>query len=183
MISFIYFDLGGVIIKDFSGTDKWERFKKDFNISEDYWEEKEPLINKNQFQIDPKLVLAFVERFERNETIWPTLEFARTKFKVGLLTNMYPGMFAQLKNHDLLPKIEWDVVVDSSIEGTCKPEKRIFEIAQERSEVSKKEILFVENTKRNSDVASGFGWQTFWYDSKNYEKSSNSLQEFLRAKN
>lgn len=29
MIKFVYFDVGGVTIKDFSGTDKWEVLEKE----------------------------------------------------------------------------------------------------------------------------------------------------------
>ena len=34
MISFVYFDLGGVVIKDFSGTNKWEELKKELGVTE-----------------------------------------------------------------------------------------------------------------------------------------------------
>lgn len=32
MIKFIYFDVGGVAIRDFNGTDKWENLKKELGI-------------------------------------------------------------------------------------------------------------------------------------------------------
>lgn len=180
MIKFIYFDLGGVIIKDFSGTNKWEQFKKDFNITDEYWETHEPDINRGHFQIDPSLVLAFVDRFEKNESIWPALEIVKEKLKIGLLTNMYPGMFQAIKDRGLLPLISWDEIIDSSLEGFCKPETEIFQIAQERSGANKSEILFVENSQGNVRAAADFGWQTFLYDSKDYEQSSRNLLEYIQ---
>ena len=181
MISFIYFDVGGVVIKDFSATDKWEQFKKDFNLTDEYWDKYEHEINCGRHYIDPTLILNFVNRFEKNETIWPVLKFAENKFKLGLLTNMYPGMLQAIKNKKLLPPIDWEVVVDSSLEGFAKPDKKFYEIAQERAEVFRDQILFVENTFKNVQAANNLGWQTFWYDSNDYEKSSHSLQKFLRT--
>ena len=32
MIKFIYFDVGGVVIKDFSGTNKWQELKRGIGI-------------------------------------------------------------------------------------------------------------------------------------------------------
>ncbi|MBI3559055.1 HAD family hydrolase [Candidatus Gottesmanbacteria bacterium] len=122
----------------------------------------------------------FVNRFEKNESIWPILEKAKKRFRVGLLTNMYPGMLNLIKNHNLLPQINWNVIVDSSIEKTAKPDPKIFEIAQNKAGVSGKEILFIENSEGHVKAASDFGWQTFWYDSKNYQQSSRNLSIFFR---
>lgn len=33
MISFIYFDVGGVAMLDFSGTNKWELLKKEIGVN------------------------------------------------------------------------------------------------------------------------------------------------------
>jgi hypothetical protein len=33
MISFVYFDLGGVVIQDFSGTNKWEELRSAIGIT------------------------------------------------------------------------------------------------------------------------------------------------------
>ena len=38
MISFVYFDVGGVVILDFSGTNKWEMVKKEWGITDAYWD-------------------------------------------------------------------------------------------------------------------------------------------------
>jgi len=43
------------------------------------------------------------------------------------------------------------------------------------------EILFVDNKKINLEVPKKMGWQTFWFDSKDYEKSNKELEEFLKT--
>ena len=52
MVSFVYFDVGGVVVLDFSSTDKWEQLKKELSItknndaeSESFWDKYEPRVN------------------------------------------------------------------------------------------------------------------------------------------
>ncbi|MBI5613876.1 hypothetical protein HY947_03040, partial [Candidatus Gottesmanbacteria bacterium] len=67
----------------------------------------------------------FVNRFEKNQSIWPVLESIHKTYRMGLLTNVYPRMLDEIKNRDILPPIQWDVVVDSSIVGYQKPNPKI----------------------------------------------------------
>lgn len=179
MIKFVYFDVGGTIIKDFSETNKWQEFKKDFKITDEYWNSVEGNLSTGKTDIDEKILNGFVDRFEINSSIWPVIAKIKEHYQVGLLTNMYPGMLDLIKSHNLLPKINWDVIIDSSVEKTAKPDPKIFEIAQNRAGVPGKEILFIENSEEHVKAAEKFGWRTFWYDSKNYEDSSNKLAAFL----
>ncbi len=128
MISFVYFDVGGTVIKDFSGTDKLEH---------------EPEISCGRYPIEPSLVSEFVNRFEKNESIWPVINELKKHCRVGLLTNMYPGMLALIKQKGLLPRIDWEIIVDSSEVGFCKPNKEIYEIARQKTGVPAEEILFI----------------------------------------
>ena len=123
----------------------------------------------------------FVDRFEKNESIWPVIEKAKSKFGIGLLTNMYTNMLGLVKKRGLLPNIDWDVVIDSSVEKVIKPTEAIFKLAQERSGVNVNEIMFVENGKKHVEAAKAFGWQTFLYDSTNLEDSSKNLLNSLSS--
>ncbi len=202
MIKFIYFDVGGVVVKDFSGNDKWKEFKKTLGVSEDqdadfddYFDKKEVEICKGKdiesihdeisrefkfnLSSDFSILHEFVRRFDRNESIWPVISKVKQKTRVGLLTNMYPGMLDAIKVSNLLPEIEWDVVIDSSIVGYAKPEKEIYEIAQREAGVLADEILFVENSKRNIDAADKMGWHTFHYNSSDPISSSIGLSKVI----
>ena len=99
--------------------------------------------------------------------------------RIGLLTNMYPGMFSAIKKRGILPDIEWDAIVDSGIVGLQKPDPRIFELAEQKAGAKGKEILFVENSPGNIIAASDYGWQTFLYDSAAPEESSRKLGSFF----
>jgi FMN phosphatase YigB (HAD superfamily) len=199
MISFVYFDLGGVVELDFSGTNKWELLKKELGITadkykefEDFWDKYEaevcigrdvetliPLIKEKFGSKFPKnysfLINGFVNRFEVNKSIWPVIDKIHQKCRIGLLTNMYPHMFEAIKKRGLLPNVKWDVIIDSSIVGIQKPDPKIFELGEQKAGVKGNKILFVENSPINVKAAKNFGWQMFLYDSAHPEDSSNRL--------
>ena len=92
-------------------------------------------------------------------------------------------MLEMLNDKDLMPDVSWDTVVDSSIEGYGKPDLKIFELVQGRIKLKKAEILFVDNNQRNINAANLFGWKTFFYDSSDYEKSTQRLEAYLIKNN
>lgn len=191
MISFVYFDIGGVVIKDIVGPG-WAKMKQDIGITDtnnqefDQWfDEKEKLlcIGKENFDLNfrnIKLTLNdFVSRFGVNKSIWPIIKKIHQHCKIGLLTNMYPHMLEEIKKRDLLPEVVWDLIIDSSVEGIAKPDTEIFQLAEEKAKVKGEGVLFVDNSFKNIQAASDFGWQTFLYDSSDLEGSSRKLSELV----
>ncbi len=202
MIKFVYFDVGGVIVKDFSGTNKWEELKAGMGIKADQMDNFKEIFDKYepdvcvgrdvetivpilQEKLGLKLpegysfLLDLVNRFEKNESIWPIIERLKGKYKLGLLTNMYPNMLDAIYNAGLMPNVKWDVIIDSSIEKVCKPQKEIFQLAQNRSGFNGSEIFFVDNGAMHVDAAKQFGWQGYLYDPTNTEKSNKGLEAIL----
>lgn len=184
MIKFVYFDVGGTAIKDFSKRpDLWSDFKRDLNITDEYWEKYcSPVLDiggipENLPVNMDKFIDRFVSHFEKNPSIWPAVE--NLKCKKGLLTNMYLGMLEKIKAAGLLPPVEWDMVIDTSIVKLKKPEKQIYLLAQEKAGVKPEEILFIDNVEKNLEVPKQLGWSVFNYDSSNYEQSSKNLIEYL----
>lgn len=204
MVSFIYFDLGGVVIEDFSGTNKWEELKRHLGITpdqdsefDDFFDEVEPKVcvgmgvEKLVCQIEEKFKLKlpenysllddFVNRFRKNTSIWPVITEVKKHVDVGLLTNMYPGMYRAIEESNLLPAITWDVIVDSSVEKIAKPDPKIYALSEQRCGHRGKDILFVENSKTNVQAAADFGWQTFWYDPSDRQGSSEELLTVIKS--
>lgn len=203
MIKFVYFDVGGVAIKDFSGTNKWEELKKELGISRDQSEEFENIYNLYQDEINTTreidslipiykekfniklpanysyLTDGLVKRFEQNKGIWPIIEKAKSKYKIGLLTNMHPNMLNEIKKAGLLPDIVFDQVIDSSVEQVSKPYKEIYSLAAKRSGYQGGEILFIDNSEINLKVPKEMGWSTFLYDPTDIEASNVKLSEFI----
>lgn len=202
MIKFIYFDVGGVTILDFTASNKWAELEKELGIYDSkkfskFWDKYEPelctgrdteslipLIEKEFGVKIPSgyslLMDGFIKRFESNKSIWQIINDFHKVYPVGLLTNMYPGMLSEIKKHGLLPNILWDVIVDSSVEKLRKPNPDIFVLAEQKSGFTGQEILFIDNTLKNIEAAKKFGWQTFLYNTKNTEESNNNLKEKIQ---
>lgn len=201
-VKFIYFDVGGVLILDFSNTTKWQELKSDLGITpetdpefETVWQKHKDRICLNldvdslipEIQAKTKIKLPksysllndFVNRFQANPSIWPVLKLARNQYKIGLLTNMYPRMLEAIKKANLLPEIKWDEIIDSSQVMKQKPNPEIFELATEKSGVKNNEILFIDNSLENILAAQKMGWQAMHYNEQKPEESSQKLMEIL----
>lgn len=202
MIKFIYFDVGGVVVDDFSGNDGWSKFRADLGVTPDmdsafmeawYPYEHEVLIGRDvetlvpilrekfglEISDDYSLLEGFLKHFSANRYIWPIINQAQKKSRIGLLTNMYPGMLTAMDKKGILPNNKWNVVVDSTIEMLKKPDVKLFGVAQKKAGVLGNEILFIDNTVGHTEAAKSFGWNVYDYDSSNHEKSCQKLEQFL----
>lgn len=205
MISFVYFDVGGVAIKDFSDSDKWEKMYRDLGVKESdlgqlenlYYQHSHEInidydydnfipILKNELNIDLpsnfSLLDELVSRFTSNPGIWPIVDIVQAKSRIGLLTNMWPRMFSKIVDANILPNYQW-VVVDSSVVKLQKPNLDIYQLAQSKAGVPANEILFIDNTKKHLIEPANLGWQTYFYDSSNYEQSNRMLNDYIHQEN
>ncbi len=198
-IKFIYFDIGGVAILDFSKTNKWHELASALGVSEsdidkfnnlfaefepgicvgkkdllDFVKEAKKLLGLG-ISDDHDMLGEFVDRFEVNISIHSIIDKLGINFKLGLLTNMYPNMLDRIKERHLLPKAKWDVVIDSSVIGLRKPQDEIYQFAEEKAGVNPKNILFIENSISHIEVAKRRGWQTLLYDTSNIQESNEAL--------
>ncbi|MEK9135398.1 MAG: HAD family hydrolase [Patescibacteria group bacterium] len=201
MISFVYFDVGGVVVSDFSGTDKWVKMKRDIGITiendkefDQFYDkyEKEVHVGRDVDTLIPlmaekfnlifpagySLLKDFVDRFKSNKSILPVIDKIKQDCQIGLLTNMYPGMLSAMTKKGIMPLISWNVIIDSSVEGCQKPKLDIYKLAEQKINIKKDNILFIDNTMENIDAAKNFGWQTFFYDSVDHKNSSNNLLNY-----
>lgn len=199
-IEFIYFDVGGVVVLDFSKTDRWEELLDDLNINQresftalfDVYEPElctgthisefiKAAENNLKVKFPPNysMIDDFVSRFEPNPTLGELIFQLKSKYKIGLLTNMYPQMLETIINQKLLPEVKWDAIIDSSNVKCKKPDSQIYQIAEEKSQTVPENILFVENTQKHIDAAKNRNWQTFLYDPANIDKSNKELQDLL----
>lgn len=203
-IKFVYFDVGGVLLLDFSGTDKWAQMKKDLGVTPDLDEQFDLLWKKYRSRIcvdfdvddlhpeieqllkielnDYSMLADFVNRFDPNQSIWEVASKAKENYSVGLLTNMYPRMLSLINEKKLIPKLEWNQVVDSSVVGFQKPDSGIFETAEKMAGVKPNQIFFVDNSEEHVQAAQDRGWQTMLYDPQSPEESSNQLKMMLGLK-
>lgn len=201
---FIYFDVGGVAVLDFSKTEKWQQMLDDLKLLKENQEEVSRLWDKHageictgrdtdevaeeifanlqppfQLPANYSMLEDFVARFEKNEELLKIIEELKENYSVGLLTNMYPRMLEKIFERGLLPANIWDVVVDSSELKMKKPDLDIYQYAQEAAGVKPEEILFLDNTEGHLEVPSELGWQTMLYDPGDVASSSKQFLSFL----
>src|SRR3989344_6191224 len=203
MIKFVYFDVGGVVIKDFSGSNKWEIMKKDMKVRKEFDQEFDELYNKYEkeelclsrnvdtlipifskrfgmsFPKNFSMLKYFVDHFEQNNSLLPVLKRVKKVCGIGMLTNMYVGMLDEIMKRGLLPTIKWNFVIDSTKVGLQKPDSKIFKLAQKQCGANREEILFIDNNRKNINAAGEIGWQTFFYDSSKHEETCKELNQFL----
>lgn len=107
------------------------------------------------------------------------LAWAGENYKIGLLSNIMPGLIDEMKKRDLIPDISYDVVVDSSAVGAIKPESKIFQIAQEKAGVPSDQILLVDDSRANLTSASAQGWRVSWFDDYRPQESVERVKQAL----
>ena len=89
------------------------------------------------------------------------LEALSMRYKIGIIANQLPGTRQRLAQHGILPYI--DLVVASAEEGVLKPDKRIFEIALERSHCHPGHAVMIGDRIDNDILpAKSLGMRTVW---------------------
>lgn len=118
-----------------------------------------------------------VEPIQEMQTL---LEWAAEHYQVGLISNIMPGGIDGLLKRGLIPNIDYDAVVDSSVEHTMKPEKKIYEIAQQRAGVDPCEILLIDDTRANLMAAERVGWKVLWFDDYRPSEGTERVKKVLQ---
>lgn len=89
------------------------------------------------------------------------LEILNSRYKIGIIANQSLGTKARLEQHGILQYI--DLVIASAEEGVAKPDKRIFEIALNRSNCQPGESVMIGDRIDNDIVpAKRMGMHTIW---------------------
>ena len=125
----------------------------------------------------------YLDNVEPIQEMQDTLKWASERYKVGLLTNIMPGLLDAMRRNDQLPNVHYDAVIDSSEVSAIKPEPEIFEIAQTRAGVPASEILLIDDSRVNLMAAEKAGWRTMWFDDSRVEESTKRVLEALEPAN
>lgn len=89
------------------------------------------------------------------------LEYLSRNYKIGIIANQSYGTSKRLEQHGILHYI--DLVVASAEEGVSKPDKRIFEIALDRSNCKADNALMIGDRIDNDiSPANLLGMHTIW---------------------
>lgn len=196
-IKFIYFDFGGVFFN-------WDNYFK--NASDAFGFDRQQIIkyfNKNSEAITKGHISSqkFWEMFQEEVGIknaknfdftksWandyvpiPAMHrFAKSlhkKYKVGVISNIYKGMYPFMVKNGKVPDSIFSVEILSCEVRLQKPEREIFELAQQKAGFAGDEILFIDDSKEYLDGAKQLGWQTFHFETHNADTSIAGIKNLL----
>ncbi len=194
-VRFVYFDVNGCLVHFFHQA--FGRLAEDAGVSVDivesaFWYYNDAVCRGTMSMDDFNQALA--KRVGLPSVAWesyyleavvPTpgmdalVHWAAEHYRVGLLTNIMPGLVTAMRSRGLLPDVAYDVIIDSSEVGVIKPEARIFEIAAERAGVKPSEILLVDDDRANIMMADQLDWKIIWCDDFHPEETVAHIRESL----
>ena len=196
-VSFVYFDVNGCLVRFYQRAS--QRVAEDHNIAPELVEMAylhfndeicRGTITMDDFNasVAHRLGLKeldwakyYLEAAEPLLAMHKTLSWAAKHYRIGLMTNMMPGMLAELFKLGKVPSLAYDVIVDSSTVGTIKPEPQIYKYAVEQANVPVDEILLVDDTQMNLVAAEKAGWRVVWFDYARPEESASHIYEVLEV--
>ena len=181
-IELVVFDLDGILIKEHCWASKL--FEKLYGIP---WQEFYEIIKKNKLLKRTKgqgsTFNLFHDLFEKYNikimeekfwNIWLTnfkvnqkvvdfaLSLERQGKKIGILSDTFVERAEYIRENFKWIK-EFDYVLFSCDVGVTKDDSRLFEILIEKTGLKPKEILFIDDEKKNVQTAKKFGIHTVFY--------------------
>lgn len=196
-IRFVYFDIGGVM-NDWSDYFKsaakkhgisaedinsiWSELDEDITRgrkgAKEYWQR---VVEKFHLKSDPAFdfLESWMSDYRPRREIHTLAEELSKKYKIGLISNLYNGMYPRLVELGIVADLDYSAVILSNETGLRKPEKEMYKLATEKAEVKPEEILLIDDRKDFIEGAKKFGWQGFWFDDKNVESSVQQLRKLL----
>lgn len=107
------------------------------------------------------------------------ITWAAEHYKVGLMTNIMPGLVKQMLSRELLPNISYDAIIDSSEVGFIKPEVEIYEAAQNLTGCKPEELLLIDDSRPNLMAAERLGWHVLWFDDYRPSEGATRVRDAL----
>ncbi|MEK9196645.1 MAG: HAD-IA family hydrolase [Patescibacteria group bacterium] len=194
-VKFVYFDINGCLLQFFYRA--FSQIAQDSGASpeqveEIYWRYNSEVcagnlkleefnqrmsekINLPDFKWEQYYLKAISPITETAEVV----KWASQHYRVGLLTNIMPGIVDDLIASGLGPDIKYDQIVDSSKVGLVKPDPVIFDLAAKNAGVRPEEILFIDDERANLTEATKHVWHTLWFDAYEPEKSAQKIRDAL----
>ena len=194
-VSFVYFDVNGCLVHFFQRA--FAKLAQATGAPYDsvetaFWHYNDEVCRGTMSISDFNVKLA--ERLEVDKVRWQDyyletvepilqmqelLQWASERYKVGLLTNIMPGLLGAMRRDHQLPNVPYDAVIDSSEVAAIKPEAKMYQIAQERASCPPSEILLIDDSRANLTAAERLGWHVLWFDDARPEESVDRVREAL----
>lgn len=169
-IKWLFFDIGSTLVNEQCAyKHRLKEIADSASLSyQDVYETAMSFYRKNQkgdLETARLLGVELSRWHSEDEVLYPDtaecLEKLSAKYKIGVIANQPAGTTERLKQHGILSYI--DLVIASAEEGVAKPDRKIFEIALERSGCSPCEAFMIGDRIDNDIVpAKTIGMHTVW---------------------
>ncbi len=194
-VKFVYFDINGCLVRFFH--EAFARITNDTGIPSNviessFWHFNDAVcrgdITMSEFnkkfanQIGVKSIdwsKYYLDAVKPIRELHELVVWASKYYRVGLLSNIMPGHIESMMSSGLIPKLEYDAVIDSSEVKAIKPEPEIYEVAEKKSGVEPPEILFIDDSRANLMAAERRDWQVLWFNDFNPQESSQRIRTTL----
>jgi putative hydrolase of the HAD superfamily len=194
-VTFIYFDVNGCLVRFFHRA--FAAIAHDTDASADtvesaFWHYNDAIcrgeltmqefnglmaeqLGVSSFDWQPYYLKAVDAIKEMHEVV----AWASKHYRIGLLSNIMPGLIDEMTQRGLLPVLPYDAVVDSSVVGAIKPEKQVYEIAEDKAGVPAEQILLVDDSRTNLMAAEKLDWHVLWFDDFHPAESAAYVRDVL----
>jgi len=195
-ISFVYFDINGCLVRFFHAA--FARLSEDTGASPDavesvFWHYNDMVcqgtLTLAEFNRQLSIELHAKEQLDwmhyYMETIEPIpamhelVHWAAQHYRIGLLSNIMPGFIDVMLKKGLLPKADYDAIVDSSVVKFIKPESKMYTVAAEKAGVPDNEILLIDDSRVNLMAAEKHDWHVLWFDDYRPDESVKRVKQAL----
>lgn len=169
-IEWLFFDVGSTIMNEQIAYEHRMReiadlanisFEKVYEMALAYYKQNK----KGDLEVAKALGVELTKWHKEDEILYDDaiqcLEVLSKKYKIGIIANQSLGTKERLAQKDVLKYI--DLVIASAEEGIAKPDRRIFEIALERSNCKAANSIMIGDRIDNDIVpANLLGMNTIW---------------------
>lgn len=196
-IQFVYFDINGCLVRFFQAA--FTRIAADTGVSPEviegtFWHYNDTVCRGEMRLEEFNRLLAeklgaqsinwmdyYIDAVEPIVEAQEVLKWASESFRVGLFSNIMPGLVDALFDKGIIPRLNYQAIVDSSKVGSIKPEPLIYEIAAQQAGVPAEDILLVDDDRANLMAAERSGWRVLWFDDFRLNDSIDRIKSALEV--
>ncbi len=194
-ISFVYFDINGCLVRFFhrAFTALSEATGAPTDVIETtFWHYNDAVCRGDMQMEEFNAALAeklgienvdwrkyYLEAIDPIDEMAELVTWANEHYNVGLLSNIMPGFINVMLEQNLLPKVPYKSIVDSSQVHAIKPEPEIYQKAAEMAGCPVEEILLVDDARTNLMAAERLGWHVLWFDDYRPAESVERVRKAL----
>ena len=194
-VRFVYFDVNGTLVRFFQRA--FTQISADTGASADgieamFWHYNDDICKGQMPTEEFNSILAkrigvpsidwgkyYLANIEPITELKECVAWVADHYKIGLMTNIMPGLLQQMLQTHILPDVAYDAIIDSSEAGYIKPEPEIYQAAQDMAGCEPAEILLIDDSRPNLMAAERLGWHVLWFDDYRPEEGAKRIIEAL----